>query len=164
MNVFVLSSDPVEAARMLCDRHVVKMCLESTQILSTVLWKMGHMAPMRPTHRNHPCTVWAGSTSSNFEWLLIHGLAIFDEYTFRYGRIHASRWKIEEIAADRTRPPVGPLTDFVQAVAKVPGCVGPDPVAAYRTFYVADKWPFARWARGRSAPIWWKEMTGDGGT
>jgi hypothetical protein len=35
MNRFILSTDPVEAAQMHCDKHVVKMILEEAQMLST---------------------------------------------------------------------------------------------------------------------------------
>lgn len=36
MNIFVLDQDPVKAAEYLCDRHIIKMLLESTQLLCTV--------------------------------------------------------------------------------------------------------------------------------
>lgn len=36
MNIFVLSEGPVEAARMQCDKHVVKMIVETAQMLCTV--------------------------------------------------------------------------------------------------------------------------------
>ena len=35
MNIFYLDRDPVIAAQMMCDKHVVKMILESAQMLST---------------------------------------------------------------------------------------------------------------------------------
>ena len=35
MNIFILDEDPVIAARMLCDRHIPKMIVESAQMLST---------------------------------------------------------------------------------------------------------------------------------
>ena len=36
MNIFYLHKDPVIAAEMSCDKHVVKMILESAQLLCTV--------------------------------------------------------------------------------------------------------------------------------
>ena len=33
MNIFVIDKDPVVAAQNLCDKHVVKMILESAQML-----------------------------------------------------------------------------------------------------------------------------------
>ena len=36
MNIFVLDRNPVIAAQMQCDKHIVKMIVESGQMLSTV--------------------------------------------------------------------------------------------------------------------------------
>ena len=41
MNIFFLSTDPEEAAKMACDRHSIKMILESAQ-MSTVLRQHGY--------------------------------------------------------------------------------------------------------------------------
>ena len=65
MNIFVLHDDPVVAAQMMCDKHVVKMILESNQMLSTVARKYGHDAPYRSTHAKHPCTLWTGDSLLN---------------------------------------------------------------------------------------------------
>ena len=70
MNIFVLDSDPKVAATMLCDKHVVKMILESAQMLSTVAHTNGHIPRYRPTHSKHPCTLWAGESKSNWQWLV----------------------------------------------------------------------------------------------
>ena len=35
MNIFILNDDPVIAAKEQCDKHVVKMIVESAQMLST---------------------------------------------------------------------------------------------------------------------------------
>ena len=35
MNIFVLDDQPEIAAQMMCDKHVVKMILESCQLMST---------------------------------------------------------------------------------------------------------------------------------
>ena len=35
MNLFILNKDPIIAAQQQCDKHVVKMPLESGQMLST---------------------------------------------------------------------------------------------------------------------------------
>jgi hypothetical protein len=158
MNIFVVHQNPIIAAQMLCDKHIVKMCSESCQILSTVLHKLGHPAPMRSTHTNHPCTLWAGQTSSNFEWLIVHGLEICDEYTRRYGRTHATQHKLDVIALSQHRPKSGPLTPFVQCMKKYPELICDDPVKAYRAFYVVDKSRFAKWNKTRSAPKWYVDM------
>ena len=35
MNIFYVDRDPVKAAQMMCDKHIVKMILESAQMLCT---------------------------------------------------------------------------------------------------------------------------------
>lgn len=90
MNIFVTDRDPYLAAQALDNRRLVKMVLETAQILSTVMWDTDDWGPYRPTHRNHPCTRWAGESLSNYAWLLEHFAALCTEYTHRYGRVHAS--------------------------------------------------------------------------
>lgn len=94
MNIFYLDEDPVLAARYSVDRHVVKMILETSQLLSTAHHILdGESAPSgiyKSTHRNHPSAVWARSSDANYEWLYLHYLALMDEYTFRYGKHHKS--------------------------------------------------------------------------
>ena len=64
MNIFYLDRNPVVAAQMMCDKHVVKMILESAQILSTahrVLDGDEHadnVGMYKMTHKNHPSTIW----------------------------------------------------------------------------------------------------------
>jgi hypothetical protein len=89
MNIFVLDYDPVNAAKMQCDKHVVKMPLESAQLLCSVYSK--GKAPYKRTHYNHPCSIWTRKSKNNFLWLVEHGIALCDEYTFRYGKIHKSK-------------------------------------------------------------------------
>ncbi|MFO8184519.1 MAG: hypothetical protein R6U39_10130 [Candidatus Aegiribacteria sp.] len=155
MNIFILDTDTMNCARYHSDRHVVKMVLESTQMLCTVLHQNGIAAPYRPTHPHHPCTLWAGRSLSNWIWLRDLALALNDEYRFRYGRErdHASA----VVAAALPAPPIQDLglTEFVQAMPeeyRVPG----DAVAAYRKFYVKEKSGFASWT-GRPVPHWFIE-------
>lgn len=150
MNIFVLDTDPVKAAQAQCDAHVVKMTLESAQMLSSVLPE--NLAPYRRTHYRHPCSVWARATEGNFLWLAEHGLALADEYQFRYGKVHKSRAVIEECLKNRPSLPAG-RTEFAQAMPD--GLKRPDPVEAYRLFYIEDKRRFAKWNKGRCAPAWW---------
>ena len=47
--------------------------------------------PYRTQHgafRNHPCTQWAADNEYNLAWLIVHGVALCDEYTARYGKVH----------------------------------------------------------------------------
>jgi hypothetical protein len=159
MNIFVLSTDPEQAARMQCDKHVVKMPLENAQMLCSAAHKVhGHPVVYRPTHPNHPCTLWAAETTSNYEWFIEYSYALFDEYTKRYGRKHKSSLvafpAAEAILRDNI--PSGPLTPFAQCLGKDAHLyTDPDAVKAYRSFYMGDKAAFAAWDKCTPAPKWW---------
>ena len=99
MNIFVTDPNPFTSAQCLPDKHIVKMPLETCQMLAIVASdKWGHGFGTLPkldgtpyktekgAFRNHPCTVWA---QSNYTWLIMHGLALCKEYTYRYGKKHS---------------------------------------------------------------------------
>ncbi len=101
MNIFVTSPSPWECARVLPDKHIVKMPLETCQMLSIVASKKwGHdfgdlpradgqpYATEKGAFRNHPCTKWANDFVNNWQWLLAHGFALCEEYAERYGKVH----------------------------------------------------------------------------
>lgn len=148
MNIFILHADPDIAARMQCDKHVVKMVLETAQMLSTVAG-----GPYKPTHINHPCTVWARTSSANFDWLVRHGLALCREYTYRYGKRHKCEDIIKAIGYGTPADafPAKRRTPFAQAMPDE--YKQPDAVQAYRAYYHSKT--FAMWLRGRPAPAWW---------
>lgn len=156
MNIFVLDEDPASAARMMCDRHVVKMILESGQMLCAA-HPLG-TAPWKRTHYNHPCTVWARASTSNYEWLAVHGLELCAEYTRRYKKRHGSEdvliWCAENVPAG---VPVGPLTSFAIAIKDVKYHTG-EPVSSYRAYYKGEKSRFATW-RYCDPPTWWTAST-----
>jgi len=145
MNIFVLDEDPREAAQMQCDKHVVKMVLETAQILSTV-----NGGPYKPTHQRHPCVLWAAQARDNYAWLVEHGLALAQEYAERYRKVHKSTAVIRQLEQPRTTLPTG-STPFVQCMPE--GFRGEDPVEAYRKYYHSKE--FAAWNRGREAPWWY---------
>ena len=72
MNIFVLHKDPKIAAQMACDKHVIKMILETAQMLCTAARTKGAWAPYKQTHKKHPCTLWAAATKANWVWLTTH--------------------------------------------------------------------------------------------
>ena len=152
MNIFVLDQDPKTAAQMLVDKHVVKMILESAQILSTVCHAKGVEAPYKATHKAHPCTVWAGQSKGNWQWLVDHSLAMCNEYTHRYGKTHASQRVIEWCRDNRPEFPDNERTPFAQAMPKE--YKKPCPVDAYRAYYMGEKAKFATW-KNRPTPYWW---------
>ena len=84
MNIFTVDHDPTVAAQQLCDKHVVKMPLETAQMLCSAFDPLD-LAPYKRVHYNHPCTQWARQSEANFDWLVTHGLALCAEYTKRYG-------------------------------------------------------------------------------
>ena len=100
MNIFVTNDCPVQSARNLPDKHIVKMPLETCQMLAIIYsdWYYGvgkllkqDGTPYRTQHgafRNHPCTQWAAANQYNLAWLLMHGLGLCEEYTLRYHKIH----------------------------------------------------------------------------
>ena len=94
MNIFRLDNDPFVAAYNQCNKHVVKMCLETAQLLSTAHRVLdGEDANpdlYKATHKNHPSAVWARENSSNYLWLMQHFDALLLEYAFRYYKRHAS--------------------------------------------------------------------------
>ena len=92
MNIFVLSENPVEAAQMQCDQHIVKMTLETGQMLCTA-YPEG-VPPYKRTHYNHPCNVWVRESKGNFLWLCDHANTLAEEYTFRFGKIHCTKWGV----------------------------------------------------------------------
>jgi|TARA_R110000824_G_scaffold357562_3_gene545085 hypothetical protein len=153
MNIFILDNNPKIAAQMLCDKHVVKMIVETAQMLCTTASKLGHDdVPYKPTHFKHPCTLWAGESSANWDWLIAHGIEMCAEYTRRYNRIHKTQAVIEWCKSSN----VGPvhdfgLTPFRLAMPEQYKC--DDPVKSYRDYYIGEKSRFARWKT--SEPVWW---------
>tara|TARA_R100000541_G_scaffold43829_2_gene50992 strand:- start:942 stop:1463 length:522 start_codon:yes stop_codon:yes gene_type:complete len=99
MNIFYLHQDPHEAAKLQYNKHVVKMILESAQMLCTAHHcVMGEDAdvPYKVAHRNHPSTIWARRSANNYEWLYHHFVALSKEYTKRYGKEHLSYTKCKD--------------------------------------------------------------------
>lgn len=159
MNIFYVDRNPRQAARMLCDKHVVKMVLETAQILSTALRMHGadDAELYKPTHQNHPCVKWAADARPNFVWLFLHGMALCDEYTHRYGKKHKSEAVILRCGRGEYvdgLPYKGAMRDPPQCMPDV--YTGDDAVQAYRAYYLFEKAHIAKWDRGRNPPTWWK--------
>jgi len=160
MNIFAVDENPYEAAEQLCDKHVVKMIVEGCQMLSTNhRLSASHIvyAPVelyKQSFENHPCTIWARQTTSNYMWLAQHTHELSNEYTRRYGKIHKAHdmtlWFMTFIPS---KVPNGYLTPFAQAMPdefKVPG----DGIAAYRNYYIGAKSKIAKW-KYTNPPDWY---------
>lgn len=156
MNLFILDRDPEIAASMACDKHVVKMPIETAQMLSTVMAQSGLNIGYKPTHVKHPCTKWVGASSKNFHWALEHGLALCREYTYRYLHIHAVKKTLVAIkeCSFLLRFSEIELTPFVQALPEE--YKREDPVEGYREFYRRDKARFAKWTSPSKVPDWFR--------
>ena len=152
MNIFVVDTDPEVAACQLCDKHVVKMVLETAQMLCTVAHQNGFdKAPYKVAHPKHPCTLWAGKSAANWQWLIDHGLAMSEEYTRRYGRVHKSQAVIEWCARLPIKFSDKEQTPFAQAMPQQ--YKNPCAVTAYRAYYHGEKAAFATWKS--DTPPWW---------
>lgn len=156
---------------MHCDQHVLKMPLETAQLLSTALhetdaakWEELHARGLayKPTHANHPCALWTRECINNYLWLAALGLELCAEYRYRFGeekgRVHKSGAVIRALI---TGAPLLPrrkcITPFAIVVPE--GCaVAGDPVSSYRRCYCEHKRDFARWTR-RDAPEWFLGST-----
>jgi hypothetical protein len=165
LNIFVLHSDTHLAAAYHCDKHVVKMILESAQMLSTAHHLCGAFISSKlykKTHENHPCNVWVRQSKQNYQWL--HDLfgQLLAEHQYRYslrtlGKSHKC-WELFELlgVTPKNIPDIG-LTMWPQCVPDKYK-VKDDPIAAYRQFYLGEKSRFAKW-KYTDAPKWY--TTGD---
>lgn len=156
MNIFYVHRDPVLSARQLCDKHTVKMILESAQMLSTAHAEYGTWCEgmYKPTHKNHPCNAWLRQSHQHYEWLVDHALALCDEYTNRYGKVHKSQAVIENFLLE---PPRGiPASCFVEPPQCMPDQYKTtDTVEAYRQYYIGEKAYMATWKRNK--PSWFNQ-------
>lgn len=145
MNIFYLDRDPYKAASYFYDKHKVKMILESAQMLCTAHHVYGNPddVPYRQAHLNHPSTIWARESRPNYFWLYEHMIALGQEYTKRYGKIH--------MTIDKCRFALSFCPDGIESVVftqppqcmpdayKVPGCS----ITAYWNYYEQDKYKVA---------------------
>ena len=147
MNLFYLDRDPAEAARLQCDKHVVKMILETAQLLSTAHAELDGESPAyKPTHKNHPSAVWVRERASHYLWAFKHMLALGREYTKRYGKVHKT---IAEHADTLRKLPAALQYDCRELVdppqCMYDECRRDDTVLAYQLYYnaKADEWAAA---------------------
>jgi hypothetical protein len=119
MNIFATDYNPVQCALWLDDKRVVKMCLETAQMLSTGVHVHGGdtSSIYKPTHANHPSNVWARQTQGNYEWLCKHGLALCQVYKAVYLKEHKCLPIISQCLKLITCIPKGELTEFANCAA-----------------------------------------------
>lgn len=152
MNVFYLDPDPEKCAQFHADRHVVKMAVETAQILCSVYFCTGesYLSPYKKTHLNHPSCIWARYSLTNWLWLRALGLELCREYTYRYGRIHKCEDVINSLETPSLfdcgfmQPPCVMDEKFIISISSV---------ANYRNYYRLGKKDLLTW-KNREAP-WW---------
>ena len=185
MNIFVLDNDPVKAAQLQCNKHIVKMIVESAQMLSTVHRLLDGEVEMRPSksgkrmvkywklndsredtiykavHMNHPCTIWTRECSSNYDWHYKHFIALCNEYKYRYGKVHNSQTKLETVLRDAPNniKHTEGITPFRLAMGDNPECMFADPVKSYRAFYQTKQHRFKMIWTKRDVPEWFQYLT-----
>jgi len=182
MNIFILSENPVEAAQLQCDRHVVKMIVESAQMLSTAHRMLDGYVEKRPSksgktmvnywvhpnsnlesvlykavHHAHPCTIWSMESIGNYIWHYDHFIALCDEYEYRYRKKHSTDLLLRDVLIT---PPVNipedRRTPFKLAMKSNPECMFEDAVKSYRAFYQTKQERFKMVWTKREIPEWFE--------
>ena len=164
MNIFFLDTDVKKCAEYHCDKHVVKMILETAQLLCsahhvtdqvTTKYRIStDQVPYKLSHKNHPCSIWVRSSLSNYLYLCELGLELCKEYTYRYEKRHKSQDVIEWCVTNKVNICDKGLTEPPKAMPdeyKVK-----DVVESYRNYYMGAKKTFATWKK-REVPIWYLE-------
>lgn len=166
MNIFAIEADAdgnidwVASAKSQDNYRVVKMILESVQMLCTAI-NLQHeeqVTPYKNAHPKHPSTLWVRESSANFELLVEHTLAMLDEYTERFGKVHKCAGVLEKVLDiyDPSRFPK-------QHETRLPLCMPQEfksnnIVESYRRFYASK--PRMRYPENK-IPTWFKEHRGD---
>ena len=186
MNIFALSRNPVEAAQQMLDKHIVKMPTETCQMLHTNILYMQYVQEhgkepqlkdlkafhtdnksnlMKPAMLNHPSTIWARQSYANWNWLYEHGVALCDEYTYRYGKTHGTLQRILDcvpyfnLLPNHNFPSLGlkPITIAMDDKYRIPNQMEvpnwEHVIKSYRHYYLEGKWRFAEW-RNERRPKW----------
>jgi hypothetical protein len=151
MNIFILDYDVKKCAKYHVDKHVVKMILETAQLLCGVHWVVNSEAPYKLSHKNHPCSIWARESLTNYLYLCELGLELCYEYTYRYGKKHKSQQVIEWCIENK--PNIKDIGFTEPAKAMPDEYKVKSVVESYRNYYQGAKSGFANW-KNREIPEW----------
>ena len=161
MNIFFLDEDVKKCAQYHVDKHVVKMILETAQLLCGVHHVTAHdtaHVPYKLSHKNHPCSIWCRESLSNYLYLCELGLELCKEYTYRYGKRHKSQDVIEWCLINKPNIPDIEFTEPAKAMPdeyKVKSVV-----ESYRNYYIGAKSGFEIW-KNREKPFWFEKKVLD---
>ncbi|MFM7795893.1 MAG: pyrimidine dimer DNA glycosylase/endonuclease V [Candidatus Nitrosotenuis sp.] len=142
MNIFVLDPNPEICATMHCNKHVVKMILESAQMICTTHHlhpnkTINYIIPYKKTHVNHPCNKWLRDSISNYKWLFNLTKSLNDEYKLRYNKSDHKSWLAIKDLPFPDLPNIG-LTRWARAMPNNYK-IGDDVVKSYQTYYLNEK-------------------------
>jgi len=164
MNIFYLDNNQEECVKYYVDVHVVKMFVETVQMLSTshhVVDGFSEDIPCLPVRNiNHPCCIWARESIENYMWLVKLGFALAQEYSFRYNKERNTLWKLEWL--DQNHPDIEKwdFTDPPLCIGDNKNCiVEGDLISSYRNFYKGpkkiqlEKNNYVKW-KNRESPKW----------
>jgi hypothetical protein len=159
MNIFVLSTNPKLAAKYHCDKHVVKMILESAQMLCTA----HHVCPnmqtpayfYKKTHINHPCNIWVRKSLENYTWLGLLASSLLNEFEKRYNKPHKAKDLIAWLCANKPDLQSCGLTQFAQTMPEQ--YKAKSSIKAYRNYYIGEKYKIIKYKTGE-VPYFLKEL------
>ena len=167
MNIFAIEGDPatnsidwIKSAQSQDNYRVVKMILESCQMLCTTINILSdaHVAPYKSTHKSHPSTKWVRASSANFEALVEHTMAMIDEYHVRFGKIHKCTSVLDKCLKlyDASLFPEHKATPL--PLAMPPEFRTDSIIESYRRFYASK--PRMRYPANK-IPSWFAKYRGD---
>lgn len=148
MNIFVTNPLPGTAVKHLDDKRLIKMVLETCQILSTVMHLNGRNGPYKPTHKNHPCVKWASESLNNYTWLCMYFSAILTEYRYRFNKDHACSKFFDNFVSFSSFTRLPNIRTEMKFVNCTPFKDEPDVFRAYK-LCLLDKW-----AKDKRPPKW----------
>ena len=172
MNLFILAMDPVEIAKAMMNKHIVKIILEAANVVAVAMRLVDPKNPCNAlpimekygrSHHNHPVCVWCRESRANYLWTLELLDAMHDEWRFRFGHPETRVHKSYAVALELRRhvphehafARVG-RTPFALVMPDEYKAKDGDPVASYRAYYMSpDKRRLANWGKLRDRPSWY---------
>lgn len=182
MNIFYISESPQQCAEWMVDRHVVKMILETAQLLSTAhrvldgkmvveksyvngsfptryrnvkRWRLNddrENVLYSATHINHPSAIWCRVTNNNYNWLYCHFISLLNEYTYRYGKTHKCAELLDVLKSPPNNIAIGPFTPPTPAMDDK-YIVPNNSLQSYINYYKSGKVHLHTWTK-RNPPEW----------
>ena len=178
MNIFFLDKDPRVCAQQHCDKHVVKMVIETAQLLSTAhrlldgkewtdktannrrikRWRHpDHIKDKqlyKACHVNHPSNIWVRKTKTNYQWAHDFWRHLCTEFTKRYNTEHLTFRKLNNLL-DKIPQNIDQYRYWEAPPQCMPDyCKTENTIEAYRNYYRNEKRSFAKWDKLNNTPEW----------